>query len=1358
MNIGQYASIWTHASSMNVFKILRVFAAILLVGIVFLPNLLFAQNLSVAATATPQVACSQTAVQLHAEPTGGTGNYTYTWVGNPGNFSSYLQNPTAFPSTTTNFTVFINDGQSQVSDVVTVQVVPNADADAGPDATICENTYAYTLVNATATSFSFSEWATEGDGHFNSTSIINPTYYPGSQDIENGSVQLTLHAVATAPCTGEDFDQMILNIAPFPTVNVGDDVEVCENQTVSLSASASDYSSLVWSSNSTDGYFSTYNSLNTVYHLGASDISQGNVQLTLQAYSESPCPGSVEDNLIVNITDLPDVNAGNDDEICEGSNYSLSGSASGYSSLIWTTSGSGNFQNPNQPNAVYIPSESDIANGEVGLILTVTGQGACSQNVEDGMILSIYQQPTANAGADIDICENNNILLSPTVTYSAGVMWTTSGDGSFDDNTLETATYTPGTNDISNGEVTLTITADAIAPCSTTIDDDIVITISPLPIVNAGDDATPCDNSNYQLNASATNSASVLWTTSGDGVFDDASSLTAIYDPGNGDAGNGNVQLTLTAQPETPCSDEVSDVVTLDFIAGPFVDVGDDQDICETEIVSLNATVLHSSGLLWTTAGNGSFDDNTITNPHYTPGIIDIENGSVYLILTASSDSDCGSTSDSLLVTIQNSPTANAGEDTYLCGDMTIQLQGVAENSGSVVWTTLGDGSFDDNEILNPVYTLGPADMESHNAELTFTANALLPCQNPVSDVIEISFYHAPAVSAGDDDAVCEGDTIFLNATATNTNTVYWFHYPSSSNSGEFGSQDNVTSWYVPSLYDYEQEEVELYIEASGFGTCGLVRDTIHFDITRKPQVNAGDDFSICKDGVANLSGEAEYNSGVQWRTYYTNDGSFDDGSSLTTTYTPGAFDIANGSAMLILSGWATGACNEAVNDTLILTIHDYPTVSVGDDITICSSEKVELSPDVDDFSALRWTTSGNGTFTDITAVDPVYTVGSEDIASGIVTLTLNAVPNYPCSGGDVSDFMIITVKEAPVINMANLVTGDYNTGISLSPEITGGSEDYSFLWTPEDKFENATVKDATTIEFSPEGDTTYRFDFTVTDNVNQCSTTDTVRLYLGIGEVIINIDADPPYICSGGSTTLYPNASGGMGTYTYYWSSVPSGFSSENPNPTVSPLVRTTYSVIVSDGNTSPTTSIDIEVMPTPTTPSITGSTGVVSQAKEVYSVPEELNAYFNWWASNGSVIGGEGTSSSTIEWGAPGTGRVYVSKANEYGCFGDTTMLTVSIGTSVVSELAGIKNLKIYPNPFDEVITVEFELTKDSDIEISLVDIMGKEFVTIEKSHQQTGKKRFTKEIPKTSAGVYFIRLKRDDLQAMYRVIRVK
>ena len=57
------------------------------------------------------------------------------------------------------------------------------------------------------------------------------------------------------------------------------------------------------------------------------------------------------------------------------------------------------------------------------------------------------------------------------------------------------------------------------------------------------------------------------------------------------------------------------------------------------------------------------------------------------------------------------------------------------------------------------------------------------------------------------------------------------------------------------------------------------------------------------------------------------------------------------------------------------------------------------------------WSTSGDGTFSNINSANSVYTPGLNDIANGSVILTMTATGNTPC--GDVSDDMILTITPA---------------------------------------------------------------------------------------------------------------------------------------------------------------------------------------------------------------------------------------------------------------------------------------------------------------------------------------------------------
>ncbi len=94
-----------------------------------------------------------------------------------------------------------------------------------------------------------------------------------------------------------------------------------------------------------------------------------------------------------------------------------------------------------------------------------------------------------------------------------------------------------------------------------------------------------------------------------------------------------------------------------------------------------------------------------------------------------------------------------------------------------------------------------------------------------------------------------------------------------------------------------------------------------------------------------------------------------------------------------------------------------------------------------------------------------------------------------------------------------------------------------------------------------------------------------TVPITLNVGEDIpaVVTFADPAEICEGESSQLNADATGGSGSYTYSWTSVPEGFTSTEQNPVVSPIDTTIYIVAVFDGIFTVYDSTTVYVVPLP-------------------------------------------------------------------------------------------------------------------------------------------------------------------------------
>lgn len=280
-------------------------------------------------------------------------------------------------------------------------------------------------------------------------------------------------------------------------------------------------------------------------------------------YSKDPSASSGSDCAWIDYIELPPYSAtvayaGDDGLICGDDTFTPNGFANNYASVLWETSGTGSFNDPAIENPVYTPSSADVANGSV--ILTFTAMG--SNVMVDDLILTFAQQAVPFAGGDASVCEGDSFITGNAgAEHYTTVMWSTSGSGSFDDPTQLHATYIPDEQDINNGSVILTLTADNDSGCGES-SDSMTLSFVGQPLVFAGEALQVCENEPAQLNGSAENYAEVYWTSSGDGKFSDPAIMNPVYTPGEQDIAGGDATLTLTATGIGSCND-ASSAVTL---------------------------------------------------------------------------------------------------------------------------------------------------------------------------------------------------------------------------------------------------------------------------------------------------------------------------------------------------------------------------------------------------------------------------------------------------------------------------------------------------------------------------------------------------------------------------------------------------------------------------------------------------------------------------------------------------------------------------------------------------------------------------------------------------------------------------
>ncbi len=955
-----------------------------------------------------------------------TSGLSYIWSTNgTGSFHNsntlaptYIPSPADINNGTVTLTLTVagtNDCPAQASDELILTINRMVTVNAGDDTNVCAG-QVYTAGSASANFYSSVMWSTSGNGTFMNPAIVNATYTPGAQDIANGSVILTLTANANGVCTGTVSDMVTLSFTTSPVVNAGPDITACEASVNINGALASNYATLLWTTSGT-GTLSNASTLTPTYTPSMLDLANGSVQLTLTATSVAPCLLSATDVMTITFSEGPVVSAGTDGSICENTTFQVNGATSvNTSNITWSTSGTGTFSNIHALNPVYTPGTADVNAGVVTLTLTGEAIAPCNTPVSDNLTLTISKQAVVNAGADAVTCESSFVVAGASAISYSSLMWSTSGSGSFLNPATLTPTYIPSALDIENGYVNLTLTAQSTAPCSTEATDFMVLTINQVAQANAGTDESICQGSVFQVTtASASDYETISWTSSGSGTFSGQNTINPTYTPSASDIANGSVVLTLTATSTAPCSTVITDAMTLSIDRNPIVNAGADQAVCGNNAIQLSGNATYSSLFTWSTSGDGSFTNASTLTPTYLPGSNDIASGSVTITLTAFPAGTCTqSVTDNMIITIGTPAQANAGTDQTICGSSHILADASASNYSNIQWSTSGNGSFINGNTVNATYLASLEDITAGSVTLTITATGTAPCTGQVSDNVVLSFTQQPQAFAGADNATCGNVSYTLaDAFATSYSAISW----STSGTGTFSNSAAQNPTYYPSATDLSSGFVTLTMTVTGVNLCNtVVSDAMRLDFNTQPTANAGNDISSCGAAPVQITtASASQYSSLLWTTNGT--GTLLGQTGLTPLYTPSQNDINAGQVTLTLHAYANAPCTGEVTDVMVINLTPGPVVSAGADITVCENQNVVISnASATGYASLTWSTSGTGTFSNNTALNPIYYPSTGDIAAGNITLTLSATGSAPCNTTAV-DYLVVTINKLPVAN-----------------------------------------------------------------------------------------------------------------------------------------------------------------------------------------------------------------------------------------------------------------------------------------------------------------------------------------------------
>ncbi|MCG9879215.1 MAG: PKD domain-containing protein, partial [Bacteroidia bacterium] len=152
--------------------------------------------------------------------------------------------------------------------------------------------------------------------------------------------------------------------------------------------------------------------------------------------------------------------------------------------------------------------------------------------------------------------------------------------------------------------------------------------------------------------------------------------------------------------------------------------------------------------------------------------------------------------------------------------------------------------------------------------------------------------------------------------------------------------------------------------------------------------------------------------------------------------------------------------------------------------------------------------------------------------------------------------------------------------------------------------------------------------------------------------------------------------------------------------------------------------------------------------------TVEKGLTIDYSWKFGDGATAA---TKNATHEYTVNGIYTVTLIATHIYGV--DSVSKTINVvATSLEEKMSVINGFNVYPNPTRERVFVDFNLNKSENVSISIMDLTGKEVISIPASNLNAGKHTSEIETSALSEGMYMIRISGAESSLTSRLVIIK
>ena len=829
----------------------------------------------------------------------------------------------------------------------------------------------------------------------------------------------------------------------------------------------------------------------------------GTHTLSVQACDTDGCGNTLVDTIQVTAAPIAAINPATNVQVCSGEDTLLTAVNSAGSTLQWLRNG-----NPisGATGGTYLATIS----GNYQVIYTSGNSCADTSSMTQVTVLSQLQ---VNAGTDQSFCGTSSSVFlggSPTAAGSQGPYtynWTGSGLSS-------TSVANPSVTPTASGTYSVTVT-DA-AGC--TADDDVVLTLFPAIIVNAGTDQTVCAGGVLTLGGSPT-------AIGGGGNFSYA------WSPGTG------LSSTTAANPVASVPTATSYIVavtdanncvfrdTINVGVHPLIvaDAGVDSLLCDPGSIVLG-------GVPTGTGGNGALSyawspAAGLSSPTSPNPSVNVTGTQTYTV-TITDQSNC-QTTDQVTVGLNPAINVDAGNDQFLCDPGGAVLGGnpvATGGSGGFTYNWAGPG------ITTPTQP-NPAISVNGPATYAVTVTDVNGCQ--ADDTVLVDLNPALIVNAGTDQTVCAGGVLTLGGSPTAIGGGGNFSYAWSPGTGLSSTTVANPVASVPTATSY-------IVAVTDANNC-VFRDTINVGVHPLIVADAGVDSLLCDPGSIVLGGVPTGTGGNGALSY-----AWSPAAGLSSPTSPNPSVNVTGTQTYTVT--ITDQSNCQTTDQVTVGLNPAINVDAGNDQFLCDPGGAVLGGN-------PVATGGSGGFTYNWTGPGITTPTQPNPAISVNGPATYAVTVTDVNGCQADDTVLVDLNPTIVVTAGNDTVVCEGDPVSIGglPTASGGSGGFTYQWTPSGGLNSASDPNPVA---TPTGTTTYSV--LVTD-ANNCTESDDVTL------TVNPLPVSGFAFGTSQSTVTFANTS--TGATTFFWD-----FGDQNsaslPSPTHTYQVPGIYTVCLQATN----------------------------------------------------------------------------------------------------------------------------------------------------------------------------------------------